>query len=208
MEDANEDYDVMWTTTTTTTMTMNGCLPASESATGSRRPGTSHRTSGEGRLSRITSNLLRQVEELEKRRRRRQQPGSDAGATGHYPMHTPRTPTIGAIATRTHREPPAPPAPEPPAPSAPSRPRRRHALRAGPITAPTATAIKPSGSRVLRRGGSIASCENVQAGIDHIYRQPRSGRQRLATLLCKAYEEATTTMTYNGCLPLSPVPVL
>ena len=157
----------------------------------------------------ITSNLLRQVEELEKKLQEEKTARVATQAqldivSDAYANANDRLAQLAASAPAP--EPPAPPAPEPPAPSAPEPPAPppRPYEPSGPITAPHGyphQAVWYCKGKAPPTGWKYRELRKTCRLIDHIYRRfPRKVVAAAGNVkLCKAYEEATTTMTYNGC---------
>ena len=157
----------------------------------------------------ITSNLLRQVEELEKKLQEEKTARVATQAqldivSDAYANANDRLAQLAASAPAP--EPPAPPAPEPPAPSAPEPPAPppRPYEPSGPITAPHGyphQAVWYCKGKAPPTGWKYRELRKTCRLIDHIYRRfPRKVVAAAGNVkCCKAYEEATTSMSYNGC---------
>ena len=151
----------------------------------------------------ITSNLLRQVEELENKLEQEKAARVATQAqldvvTDAYANAKDRLAQLAAPAPAP--DPPAPSAPDPPAPPPPSRPLEP----SGPITAPYGyphQAVWYCKGKAPPTGWKYHELRKTCRLIDHIYRRfPRKVVAAAGKVACcKAYEEATTTMTYNGC---------
>ena len=143
----------------------------------------------------ITSNLLHQVEELEKKLEQEKAAREATQAqldvvTDAYANAKDRLAQLAAPA----------PAPDPPAPSAPPRPLEP----SGPITAPYGyphQAVWYCKGKAPPTGWKYRELRKTCRLIDHIYRRfPRKVVAAAGNVkCCKAYEEATTSMSYNGC---------
>ncbi len=141
----------------------------------------------------ITSNLLHQVEELEKKLQQEKAARVATQAqldivTDAYANANDRLAQLAAPA----------PAPEPPAP--PPRPLEP----SGPITAPHGYphhAVWYCKGKAPPTGWKYRELRETCKLIDHIYRRfPRKIVAAAGNVkCCKAYEEATTSMSYNGC---------